>query len=70
MMPEGAAKRIKSVDIYYYEYGNIQGFAFFDKEKSLIWNISDTGPYKQVQNVILAEKEVIIGVVAKLLPSW
>lgn len=41
MLPVGAYKNISSVDIYY-SYGSIDGFVFFDKDKSEIFEIGLT----------------------------
>ena len=67
IMPEGAHKRIKSVDIIYNNNRCIYGFQFFDKENKFIWQIGTTG--SNVETVVLADNEVIIGVVAKLFPG-
>ncbi len=44
----------------------IWGFKFFDKNKLLVWKIGDDAARLNVKTVVLREKEVIIGVVAKL----
>ena len=43
MMPEGADKRIRRVDIYSYSNKYVLGFAFFDKDHELIWRIGFRG---------------------------
>ena len=67
-MPEGASKKINSVDIYYYTTNQrIRGFEFFDKKQKLIMKIGSIAGSKST--VVLAENEVIIGVIAKLVPG-
>ncbi len=66
MMPE-QTKIIRSVNIYSNAY--IIGFSFFDKDHSLIWKIGVSGSWCSVTTVVLAEDEVIIGVVARLFTS-
>ncbi len=64
MFPKGSHKRIRSVDIYY--YGCICGFHFYDKERALLLRIGDTNTrHLKVETVVLADNEVIVGVVAK-----
>ncbi len=65
MMPERSHKKIRSVNIH---YGScIHGFSFLDKEGTLLWEIGDTdSDWDDVDTVLLAENEVIVGVVAKL----
>ena len=67
MMPVGADRKIRSVDIYNYEGSFITGFQFFDKDRKLIWQIGDIASHHVVKTVLIAENEVIVGVVAKLL---
>ncbi len=68
MMPEGFHNKIRSVRIYYYD--RICGFSFFDKEGALLWKIgATTYALFEKKTVLIAENEVIIGVVAKLLPG-
>ena len=66
MMPEGAYNKIRSVQIFYSSW--IRGFKFFDKDGALIWKVGYCygWPLNDVKTVMLAENEVIIGVVAKL----
>jgi hypothetical protein len=67
MMPEGSHKKIRSVEIYHYTYGNILGFMFYDKEGALLWRIGICGGTDiNVKTVLVAENEVIIGVVGKM----
>ena len=68
MMPEGAHLNIRSVHIYYYYGGGIGGFKFFNKDKSLLWDIGYTPSDSDldVETVELEDNEVIIGVKAKL----
>ncbi len=63
MLPEGPHKMVRSVNIHHYDY--IRGFAFLDKEGSLLWKIGYTFS-GHVGTVLLADNEVIVGVVAKL----
>jgi len=67
MMPEGAHKRIKSVDIIYQNNRCISGFQFFDRDNMFIWQIGAHG--SRVDTVVLNENEVIVGVLAKLFPG-
>ena len=64
--------RIKSVGIYYNEYGyDITGFKFFSKDKSLLWDIGHTTASSlKVETVELEDNEVIFGVVAKLYTTY
>ncbi len=44
----------------------IMGFSFFDKDKKLLWKHGyTTVPGLRNETVVLAENEVIVGVVAK-----
>ena len=66
MIPADALNKIRRITIH---YGNnyIAGFSFFDKDGALLWKIgatTDSGLEKET--VVLAENEVIVGVVAKL----
>jgi hypothetical protein len=57
---------IRSVRIYYDNY-SIDGFSFLDKEGALLWNIGwTTDPKLKTETVLIAENELIVGVVAKL----
>ncbi len=70
MMPKDALNKIKSVTIY---GGNncISAFSFFDKDGALLWKIGYTGYWKEVkETVVLAENEVIVGVVAKMWEDY
>ena len=67
-MPEGSHKRIRCVVIHH-NYGHIYGFSFIDKDKALLWKIGDTHQRLLLENVSLAENEVIVGVNAKLSPG-
>jgi hypothetical protein len=70
MMPTRSHIRIRSISIHYYSNYSIMGFAFFDKEGALLWDIGDTTWLGlKVETVLVAETEVIIGVVAKLVPG-
>jgi hypothetical protein len=62
MMAEDA--RVKSVFIYY-DYW-ISGFQFFDKDDRLIFKIGWITPGDKETRVVLADNEVIVGVIAKL----
>ncbi len=71
LMPAGSPNKIRSVSIYYGIY--IQGFSFFDKEGALLWGIGNTESYRPAETVLIAENEMIIGVVCKLdirPPHW
>ncbi len=72
IIPADALNKIRSVTIYYYEYRNcIAGFSFFDKDGALLWEIGWTTHLElKKETVLLEENEVIVGVVAKLLPGW
>ncbi len=66
MIPKKALNKIRSVTIHIHYYsGCIYGFSFFDKDKKLLWEIGGIDP-KFTETVVLAENEVIVGVVAKL----
>ncbi len=69
MIPADALNKIRSVTIYY-QNDRIWNFKFFDKDGALLWKIGsiDDGFYKET--VVLAENEVIVGVVAKLFPGY
>ena len=62
--------RIRSVSIHHNKY--IRGFSFFDEVGTRIWKIGDTDWSElEVTTLVLAENEVIVGVVAKLrYQSW
>ncbi len=64
MLTEG--KKIRSVDIYYNPASYIEGFRFFDKDHSLIFDIGFTNLGYRCKNVQLEDDEVIFGVAAKL----
>ncbi len=66
MIPKHAG--IRSVTLYH--DARIRGFEFFDKEKARIWSIGNTDDGFDVTTVVLAENEVMIGVVAKLYDKW
>jgi hypothetical protein len=70
MIPSDAIKRIRSVKIYYLYNRCICGFSFFDKDGELIWEIGNTGSRCFKETVLLADSEVIVGVVAKLYPDY
>ncbi len=63
MIPKDALNKIRSVTIHYNHF--IHGYSFFDKDGALIYRIGDTD-YERKETVLLAENEVIVGVVAKL----
>jgi hypothetical protein len=47
------------------------GFSFFDKDGALLWKHGDIKLWGcATEIVLLAENEVIVGVVAKLSPGW
>ncbi len=68
MIPKKALKKIRSVTIHYFNC--IGGFSFFDKDGALLWKIGCTLPGLIKGTVVLAENEVIVGVVAKLYEDW
>ncbi len=66
MIPTDALSRIRSVNIRYDSLNCICGFSFFDKDGELLWKIGFlTGEGCSLETVMLAEHEVIVGVVAK-----
>ncbi len=67
-MPEGVHGMIRSVSIHNTKNAGILGFSFFGKEGALLWKIGATWPAYKVDTVLIAENEVIAGVVAKLNP--
>ncbi len=69
MFPAGSQNTIRSVSIYY-STDAITGFRFFDKEGALFWEIGYTKSYLEMETVIIAKNEVIVGVVAKLSPAY
>ncbi len=68
-IPAYVLNKIRRVSIHYYDY-HIEGFSFFDKDGALLWSIGLTYTDDDVETVLLSENEVIVGVVAKLYPSW
>jgi hypothetical protein len=68
MIPKDALKKIKSVTIYYWDV--IGGFVFYDNEHKLIWKIGMIEPNWNKATVVLADSEVIVGLVCKLAPGW
>ncbi len=69
MIPKKALKKIRSVRIYHGHDG-IYGFIFFDKYGARLWRIGNIDPDCEYETVVLAENEVIVGVLAKLLRNW
>ena len=67
MIPAGALNKIRSVTIHH-NSKYIVGFSFFDKDGALLWEIGNTH-WRRRETVVLADNEVIIGVVAKLYPE-
>ncbi len=67
MIPADAINRIRSVTIYYTHC--IRSFFFFDKDGKKLYKIGDTCYDHEKKTVVLAENEVIVGVVAKLYPT-
>ena len=68
IMPQDSDNMIRSVDIHFFN-GVIYGFRFFDKEKALVWQIGYIDSGWSVKTVVIAENDVVIGVVAKLFPG-
>ena len=66
MLPEGADKMIKSVNVLYH-VNHIVGFQFFAKDQQLIKFLGIPG--YPMRTVMLSDNEVIIGVVVKLVPG-
>ncbi len=69
MIPDDALKKIRSVTIHYIPNDCIWGFSLFDKNDELLWKIGLTHSTLSVETVLLAENELIVGVVAKLYPG-
>ncbi len=65
MISDDALNKIRSVTIKYTD--RIHGFSFFDKDGVEIWEHGDTRSWLKKETVVLAENEVIVGVVAKLV---
>ena len=66
-MPEVVVKMARSVRIYH-DTRHITCLRFYDRDKKYFWEIGH--PWGEVTTVELAADEVIIGVVAKLLPGF
>ncbi len=64
-IPKDALNKIRTVTIHHYS-DCIQGFEFFDKDGALLWKIGCSWCGNDKETVVLAENEVIVGVVAKL----
>ncbi len=69
MMPAGAINKIGRVTVYEDGFA-ISGFSFFDKDGAPLWKHGDTHTRDRAETVLLEENEVIVGVVAKLLPIY
>ena len=67
MIPEDALKKTRRVTIHH-AGGCITGFSFFDKDGQLLWKIGMT--YYSGETVLIAENEVIVGVVAKMYNNY
>ncbi len=67
MIPADALNRIRSVTILY--TACIEGFSFFDKDGALLYKIGWNNPSFKKETVVLADNEVIAGVVAKLFSA-
>ncbi len=62
-------KVIRSVQIYYGEW--IYAFRFFDNEALPVWKIGMIDSTNDcVATVVLAENELIVGVIATLYPGY
>jgi hypothetical protein len=68
MLPADALNKIGRVTIHC-GGDHINGFSFFYKSGALLWKIGDTNSGFKKETVLLAENEVIVGVVAKLYPD-
>ncbi len=66
MMREGSHNTIRTVNIHH-KTEPITGFQFLDKERALFWQIKWIESWMKIETVLLAENELIVGVVAKLL---
>ncbi len=69
MIPKNAIKKIRSVTIHD-NNRFISGFCFFDKDGELLWEIGMNRSGLKKETVLLAENEVIVGVVAKLYSNY
>jgi hypothetical protein len=70
MIPKDALNKIRRATIYSLK-NTISGFSFFDKDEALLYKIGcTTHTMKKKETVLLAENEVIVGVVAKLHPDY
>ncbi len=69
MIPTDARNKIRSVTIHHENFC-IAGFRFFDKDGALIWEIGYIEPWLKKETVVLAENEVIVGVVSKLASGF
>ena len=69
-IPEVAIKKIGRVNINYWPNNCILGFSFFDKDGALLWEIGWNSPMYDMETVVLEKNEVIVAVVAKLLPGY
>ncbi len=68
MLPADALNKISHVTIRHLN-DFIYSFSFFDKEWELLWEIGEIKSGFNKETVDIAENEVIVGVVAKLLNS-
>ena len=64
LLPEGAYKKIRRVKIYYADC--VVGFRFFDSNDTLLFKIGWSDSGWKFTTVIIADNEVIVGVVANL----
>ncbi len=64
MIPADALHKIRSVTIHYSDVC-IWCFSFFDKDGALLWKIGYYESWSEYETVMLAENEVIVGVVGK-----
>jgi hypothetical protein len=69
MIPTDALNKIRRVTIYDNACW-IGGFSFFDKDGAILWKHGETLEGNEAETVLLAEKEVIVGVVAKLFDEY
>ncbi len=67
MIPADALEKTRLVNIYF--NWCIRGFFFFDKDGVLLWKIGLITASWSKETVVLAENEVIVGVVANLNPE-
>jgi hypothetical protein len=48
----------------------IEGFSFYDKDDKLLYTVGNSGKFYLRDTVIIAENEIIVGVVTTLRPGF